>query len=209
MRNIELKRSVPDRLPVGDPGGLSDAESTAPPLVSVLWGRRWTFAVTVFACLLLAGAYLATATRVYRATATVFVTQNAPRAFSDSGGYPALSDTFLQSQADIIQSTPVLARVLAEPRYRDLRTFADVAGDPVTWLRKGSRLSVEAVKRSDVIGVSVESPYPAEAALLADAIVKAYIVEQSQQAQNLGREMVGALQKEREQLQQKRDGVVR
>ena len=36
------------------------------------------------------------------------------------------------------------------------------------------------VKRSDVIGVSVESPYPTEAAALADAVMKAYIVEQSQ-----------------------------
>src|SRR4051812_8911466 len=165
MRNIELKRLLADRVAVTDPG--VDA-SGAPPLVSVLWGRRWTFAITVLACIVATGAYLLFATRVYRATATVFVQQNAPRAFSDSAGYAAPSDTFLQSQADIIQSTPVLARVLGEPQYRDLRTFADVTGDPVTWLRKGNRLSVDVVKRSDVIGVSVESPFPGEAALLAD-----------------------------------------
>ena len=205
MRNIELKRLPADRGAVADPGVDT---SGAPPLVSVLWGRRWAFALTVLACLLAAGCYLLFATRVYRATATVFVQQNAPRAFSDSAGYAAPSDTFLQSQADVIQSTPVLSRVVGDAQYRSLRTFADVTGDPVTWLRKGNRLSVDVVKRSDVIGVSVESPYPSEAAVLADAVVKAYIVEQSQRAREVGREMVRVLQKERDQIRQKRDAAV-
>ena len=208
MRNIELKKSLPERYAPADPGPLSEGASAAPPLVSVLWGRRWTFALTVVACVLAAGLYLAFATRVYRATATVFVQQNGARAFSDSAGFAAPSDTFLQSQADIIQSTPVLSRVLQEAQYRNLRTFADVTGDPVTWLRKGNRLSVDVVKRSDVIGVSVESPHAAEAALLADGVVKAYIVEQSQRARQVGSDMVRILQAERDQLRQKREAAV-
>ena len=136
MRNIELKRLPADRGAVADPGV---DMSGAPPLVSVLWGRRWAFTLTVLACLLAAGCYLLFATRVYRATATVFVQQNVPRAFSDSAGHAAARPT-RSSRARPTSFSPLpCCRALSVTRsYRSLRTFVDVTGDPVTWLARAT-----------------------------------------------------------------------
>lgn len=206
MRNIEMKKLLPDRVaPAPELAGPLDPPPAAPALVSVLWARRWTLGLTVLGCVVLAAVYLLTAPRVYRATATIYVQQNAPRVFSDNTSGQQPSDTFLQSQADVIQSTPVLARVLEEARFRELQTFAGVTGDPVAWLRRGKRLSVEVVKRSDVMGVSVESPYPGEAALLADGVVRAYVAEQAARAREVGREMIQVLRREKEHLLARRD----
>jgi capsular exopolysaccharide synthesis family protein len=211
MKNDEFKRLLPGRPAFGHagPGPESALATATPSLLAVLWGRRWTFAFTVLFCVVGAGVYLIFATRVYRATSTLFVQQNAPRALGDGAAAPPQSETFLQTQADVIQSAPVLARALNEVSYRNLRTFEGVAGDPVVWLRRGNRLRVEVVKRSDVISVAVESPYPREAADLADAVVNAYIVEQAQTSRDLARNMVQVLQREKEQLQRRRDANVR
>src|SRR5947207_9401363 len=109
MRNIESRKLLlPDRLALAESvvPGPADLAPFAPPLVSVLWGRRRAFALTVLVCIVGAALYLLAATRVYRATTTLFVQQNAPRAFSDGAGASAPSDTYLQSQADILLSTP-------------------------------------------------------------------------------------------------------
>lgn len=203
MKNIELKKLLPDRAAPFDPGPSPGSLAMAPPLVSVLWGRRWTFALTALACVVAAGLYLLVASPVYRATATIYVQQNAPRAFSDNSGHANLSDTYLQTQSDVIQSTPVLVRALEAVQYGKLRSFEN-AGNPVTWLRRG-HLDVDVVKRSDVINVSVECGHPEEAAVLADGVVNAYVVEQAQKARDVALEMVQVLRREKEQLQVKRE----
>ena len=209
MKNDELKRLLPGRAVLTHPGPPTEGASGTPSLLAVLWGRRWTFLLTVLGCVVAAGVYLIFATRVYRATSTIFVQQNAPRALNDGAAPAPQSETFLQTQADVIQSAPVLARALSDVSYRNLKTFEGVAGDPVVWLRRGNRLRVEVVKRSDVIGISVESPYPREAVDLADAVVNAYVVEQAQTTREQARAMVQVLQKEKEQLQHKRDASLR
>src|SRR3712207_6975957 len=62
-------------------------------------------------CLAGAAAFLLLATPTYRATSTIFIQQNAPRVFADAAAAP-VSDTYLQTQADVIRSTPVLVRAL-------------------------------------------------------------------------------------------------
>ena len=204
MRNVELKKLLPDRLaPFEGGGGAPDAGSgAAPPLLAVLWGRRWTFTATVAACVAAAALYLLVASPVYRATAIIYVQQNAPRALGGPAN-EALSDTYLQTQADVIESTPVLVRALESVNYGKLRSFQG-GGNPVTWLRRG-HLDVDVVRRSDVINVSVESRYADEAALLADGVVNAYVAEQAQKAREVAREMVQTLRAEKEQLQAQRE----
>ena len=199
MRNVELKKLLPAR--GVDGGGARDA-AAAPPLLSVLWRRWQTLALTVLACLGGAAAFLAVATPTYRATATVFIQQNAPRVFAEGGAAPP-ADTYLQTQADVIRSTPVLVRALEGIRYAELRTFQSAPGNPAVWLQRGP-LKVDVVKRSDVITVSMDSPYREEAAVVVDGVVKAYVAEQSQSTRKTAADMVRVLEQERQQLQQKR-----
>ena len=218
MRNVELKKLLPARgiggaagaatgvdAAAAPPLGARDAASlAAPPLLAVLV-RRWrTLVLTVFACLLGAGLFLATATRIYRATATIYVRQDAPRVYTEGGGggEGRVADTYLQTQADVIRSTPVLVRALESLKSDNLKTFEGAAGNPAVWLQR--RLGVDVVKRSDVINVSMESPDPQEAADIVEAVVAAYTAEQSQSARKTASGMVRVLQQEREQLVRQR-----
>ena len=90
-----------------------DSATASAPLVEVLWRRRWTLVLTVVACVLIAAIYLVTATKIYSSSATVLVQQNAPKAFSESAGVMPSSETFLQTQADVIKSNAVLTKALA------------------------------------------------------------------------------------------------
>jgi capsular exopolysaccharide synthesis family protein len=148
--------------------------------------------------------YLGVGTKVYNASATVMIQQNAPRAYSDTQGFNAYSETFLQTQADVFRSTSVLNKALELANYRTLRTFAPVKGDPVEWLRRGSQLKIDIPRKSDTVMVSMESPYPEEAADFVNCVVNAYVGEQSQQRQSTGSQMIRALRSEKEGLLQQR-----
>src|SRR5258706_6450260 len=122
--------------------------SSSPPLLEVVWRRRWVVVITLFACMGAAGIYLALGTRIYSATASVMIQQNGPKAYSDSQGFQAVSETFLQTQADVFRSTPVLSRALETVNYRTRKIFAKVAGDPVEWLRRGTSFKGEVPRKS-------------------------------------------------------------
>jgi capsular exopolysaccharide synthesis family protein len=160
--------------------------------------------LSVALCALLAATYIALGTRVYRASATVMISQNAPRAYSERQGFNAYSETFLQTQADVFRSTSVLNRALELANYRTLRTFSGVQGDPVEWLRRGSQLKIDIPRKSDTVMVSMESPYADEAAEFVNCVVNAYVREQSLQRQSTGAQMMRALRAEKEGLLQQR-----
>src|SRR5437763_13254320 len=121
----------------------------APPprLIEVLWRRRWTLVLTCALCAAAAGIYLYAATPIFLATGRLTVTQNAPRVYSDAYGFAPSSDSYLQTEAEVLRSAPVLRRALALAGP-GLRTFADVRGDPVAWLRRGTSFKVEVARRS-------------------------------------------------------------
>jgi capsular exopolysaccharide synthesis family protein len=189
--------------------GASAAPSTgSPPLLEVLWRRRWTLALTVLACALLAGLYLVLGTKIYSSSASVMIQQNAPKTYSDGQGLAPMSETFMQTQADVFRSTPVLTRALEAVNYRTLKMFAKVTGDPVAWLRKGNGFKVEVPRKSDTVTISMECAYADEAADFVNAVVDAYVTEQAQQRRAMGAEMVRVLRKERDDYAQERAGLV-
>src|SRR3954454_5330543 len=121
--------------------GMADAgPAPSAPLLQVLWRRRWAVIASVVGCMIAGGLYLMFARPIYSATALVRIDENGPRVYSDATGYVAESETFLQTQADVVQSTAVLARALDASQYQSLSTFAKVNGDPVAWLRDGGAL---------------------------------------------------------------------
>ncbi len=179
--------------------------ATSAPLLAVLWRRRWTLALTVLSCMIAAGTYLLLATPIYSSTAKVAISQNGPTPYSDYHGYTSQSESYMQTQGDIFLSTSVLARALDTAHYRSMKTFGNMTGDPVAWVRKARGFKVEVARKSDVIAVSLESPYPREAALFVNSVVSSYIEEQSHDKRFTGGEMVKVLQRQKLDLQQKRD----
>lgn len=179
-----------------------------PPLLAVLWRRRWTLLVTAFVCLMAAGVYLAFATRIYRASASLHVAQSGPKVFSDNQGFSAPSEGFLGTQASIVRSSAVLSRALNSIDPWSMLTL-DGVSDPLRWLQGDNGLEVEAASRSDLLIISMESPYPDEAVEIVNSVVKGYIEEQIHRRRLAGSEIVKVLQAEREELQRRRDAAVR
>jgi polysaccharide biosynthesis transport protein len=202
-----IERARPARVARPVPSSLDVAPSAAS-LLQVIWYRRRTLAVTVFVCLALAAAHLVISTPIFSSTAQVYVGQNGPKAYSENAGNAAPSETYLNSEAGVVQSAPVLSRALAAVNYQNLKTFAGVQGDPVNWLQRGSSLKVEPGRKSDLIAVTMESAHPREAAAFVNAVVDAYVAERTQERRASGSEIVRALQKERNDLEKKRQACL-
>lgn len=189
-------------------GGAPIDPYDAPPLWEFLWRRRWTIALTTAACLLITVVFLVLATRVYRAQARLEVEQNGPHVFSDNHTDAPTSETFLYTQAQQLQSVPVLRYALDEADFRHLKTFAKVSGDPVDWLQGGNDLKVEVGKKDDIITVSFDSPYPQDAVAVVKGIVDGYLYRLSHHKRLTGEEMVRILTTERAQLEQRREAGI-
>ena len=180
----------------------------AAPLLAVLWRRRWVLLPTVLICLLAAAAYLYTATPIFSSVSKVAIAQNGPRVFTETQGYVGQSENFMQTQADLFLSTAVLTRALNGAEYRKMNTFANLTGDPVAGIRNYKGFKVEAAKKSDVLVVTMESPYPREAAAFVNSIVLAYIEEQSADKRSAGDEMMKILKASKYDLQLKLDATL-
>jgi capsular exopolysaccharide synthesis family protein len=187
---------------------VAGAVPAAAPLVHVLWRRRWTLVISVAASLCLAALYLILATPVYRASSKVIISQNAPKVFAENAPYAPASETFSETQRDVFRSAAVLSRTLVAIDYRKMRMFADVPGDPVTYLQTGNGFDVDTAPKSDVLVISMESRYPQEAVDFVDGVVKAYIAEQAGRDRANGAEMLQVLHKEREELEAKRQATL-
>jgi capsular exopolysaccharide synthesis family protein len=202
-RAIERARPEPMSSPVS-----TDEAPAQTSLLHVVWHRRNTLAATIVACVAVASAHLLVSTPIFSSTAQVYVGQNGPKAYSENAGNGVLSETYLNSEAGVLQSGPVLTRALAAVDYQNYRTFAAVKGDPVNWLQRGNALRVEAGKKSDLIAVTMESASAREAAAFVNAVVDAYVAERTRERRSAGTEIVRALQKERDDLEKKRQACL-
>jgi len=173
-------------------------------LLQVFWDRRWIVALAT--ALGLAGGflYLKEATPLYTSTASLYVEQTGPRIITEYEGIMTQSKNYLFTQAELMKSTPILAAALEQPGMGGLKTFAE-ADNRVAFLRKS--LSAEVGKKDDIISVSLDSPYPEEAAQLVNAVVDSYVTYQSKQRRSTAAEVLKILQKEKtkrdEELQTK------
>ena len=168
-------------------------------LLHILWRRRW---VVLLACVmsLAAGfAYLSRATPLYTSTSRLYVEQKGPRIISDSEGVMTHSYNYLYTQAELVKSTPILAGAIEGPDIRGLRSFGN-ATNRIGYLK--SALNVTVGKKDEIISVSLESPYPEEAAKVINAVVDAYVTYHGTQKRDTAGEVLKILQKEKS----KRDG---
>jgi len=176
-------------------------------MLEVLWRHRWIFAAAVVVCLAIAGVYLVYAPRIYRSTAELYIAQNRPQVINEHDMPAAPSEGFINAQADVMQSTPVLLRALDAINYQGMKTFAGVNGDPITWLRNGGAFSVEAEHKSDTLTVSMDSPSPQEATVFVKAVVDSFVTEQSTQDQRVGTEMMQILRSQMAEVEQQRQAT--
>jgi polysaccharide biosynthesis transport protein len=159
--------------------------------------RHWLFIASVTALVFVIGVvYLARTTPLYTATVQVLLERPA-KAPMDSGSidYRGFDDSaFFENQLAIIQSDPLLRRVVVKERLAEPRPTAkeaqstDAAKEGLAAAEEQSilgaisglrgALAVARSGKAQVLSISITSTDPAKAAQLANAVASAYVVNQ-------------------------------
>jgi succinoglycan biosynthesis transport protein ExoP len=164
------------------------------------WRQWWVLAGAMIAAIIIAGIYLLAAPRVYTSTARLYVEPGSLKAAVVGLGPGAragsISPNFLNTQSQLIRSTPVLALALAKPGVDSMRTF-DGVKNALTDLRQ--RLSVNVGANDDILSVSFDSRYAEEAADVVNAVTDAYVAYTSKQRRSTASDMVAILQKAKDE----------
>src|SRR5205809_1478901 len=155
-------------LALGAAGG--DRPSTS--ILTIIWRRRWVFFGCVVLALGAAVAYLAKSTPIYSASSQIYVQQSAPKLITEVLNSGVNSMNYFYTQCDVIRSTAVLSAALESPGVRQTRSLKSI-DNPVAYLKANTDANVG--KQSDIITVSVETPYAEDSALFANAVVDSYI----------------------------------
>lgn len=164
-------------------------------LLHIALRHRWTILLTTVLFLVTALAYLIKATPIFTSHSRLYVEQMGPKIISEYEGIMTRSGNYLYTQSELLKSTPVLGDAVDTANMRALKTFANV-DNPVGGLRNS--LSVSVGRKDDIITVSFESPYPAEAAQVVNAVVASYVNHQSTSKHSSVSEVKGILGKEKE-----------
>jgi capsular exopolysaccharide synthesis family protein len=172
--------------------GLIPGKVAEQPIAMMLWRRRRVIGWTVFAAFMLACIYLLFARRSYTSTAEVYIVEGQGRVIGQSTD-ETRSDDYLNTQCELMTSTPVLALALSEDGIKDLATLENQS-DPIEYLQQN--VNAEVGKHNDLIYVSLEAHDKFDAARLVNAVVQAYVTYQTRIQHSTSAEVLDLLQKE-------------
>jgi len=164
-------------------------------LFEIAWRRRGTILLTVVLALAGATVYLRKATPLYESTARIYVEQSTPRIFRDSDeGLLSRSTNYLYTQAELLESTPILSEAIRTGQIDQLKSFQGIS-NTMAGLRR--RLETVVGRKDELLGVSFMSPYPEEAAHVVNTVVDAYVTFHSQRKRNTSGELLRILTEEK------------
>ena len=164
------------------------------PIAIMLWGRRNVIGWTVLGAFVLACIYLLFARRSYTSTAEVYIVEGQGQVMGQTISDQARSDDYLNTQCELMTSTPVLALALSEDGIKDLDTLSHQS-DPIEYLQQN--VQAEVGKHTDLIDVSLETHNKFDAAKIVNAVVQAYITFQTRIQHSTSAEVLDLLQKQR------------
>ncbi|MCK5639700.1 MAG: GumC family protein, partial [Gammaproteobacteria bacterium] len=194
-------------------------------LLKIALRNRWIILSCVIFFLIAAFGYLLKVTPIYTSTSRLYVEQRGPKIMSDYEGVMTQSKNYLYTQAELIKSAPVIAAVVDDPRVKKFKTFTEKLSSAsggtgsffgyikgklnipvehddtfnidnlVVYCKK--QLDISVGKKDDLITVSFDSPYPAEAAQFVNAVIDSYIKYQTSSKQSTATEVLKILQKEK------------
>lgn len=195
----KVTRSLPDAIDVPTHGSVSfdpGHRAGAASLLQVLWRRRWTVLVVTAVCLAAGLIYVLKATPVYTSTSRLLVEQSGRKLLTDEA-MASRSSNYIFNQEKLLTSTPILSTALEGPNIAEMKTFAG-EDNPLAFLKQ--QLRVEVGKKDDVITVSLDSPYPEEAAEIVNRVVDAYANYTASQKRNSAQDNLDILEKQKREL---------
>ena len=162
-------------------------------LFEIAWRSRWIILLCVILTMAAGFVYISKATPVFTSTSRVYVEQSGPRILNDVQGVMTQSKNYLYTQAELMKSTSILSATIDIPEIERMKSFDDV-DNLMAFLKK--KVGVSVGKKDDIINVSFDSAYPAEAAHLVNTIVDSYITYHSSRKKTTSAEVLRILQKE-------------
>jgi succinoglycan biosynthesis transport protein ExoP len=171
----------------------------------VLWRGRWIIVLCIIAGVAAGITYLLNATPVYSSSASIYVEANTPKIINDGMSGQVMSSNFLNTQAELIRSSQILAPVSELPEIRAMKTFAGLE-NPIGLLKNS--LVANVGQKNDLITLSFESPYPAEAAAVVNSVVEAYKTYDAGRKRSNAAEVLRILQKEMHEREVEREQKV-
>lgn len=163
--------------------------------VETVWRERWVVLAALLVSLVGAFLYLAKATPIFTSTSRIYVEPRGPEIIRGAEGVVTQSKNYLYTQAELLKSTPILTSALEKANAAQMKVFRKVE-DPIVFLKKKG-LDISVGKKSDIISVSSDSPEPAEAAELVNAVVDSYVTFQSTHKRGTAADVLKILQKEK------------
>jgi succinoglycan biosynthesis transport protein ExoP len=144
---------------------------------------------------------------IYASTAKLYLDYEGIRiSRSYEPGSVPQTDRYLYTQAELLQSRPILAVAVESLRPQSMRTLAGVDA-PVAYLQRNVAVAVG--KKDEIISVSFQSPYSLEAAEVVNHVVDAYMTSRSQHERKNSSQVLQILQSEmtraNNELQEKRN----
>jgi capsular exopolysaccharide synthesis family protein len=165
-------------------------------LIQVVWRSRWVILVTTIASLAMAFIYVLKATPIYTSTSRIYVEQSGPKILTEVEGVMTQSKNYLYTQAELLRSTPILSAALEKPGVKQMRIFHNV--DNIVAFLKKKALNIEVGRKDDIISISSDSPDPAEAAHLVNAVVDSYITYHATRKRSTSAEILKILRTEKD-----------
>jgi len=164
--------------------------------IQIMWRSRWIMLLVTIGVLAIGFIYVIKATPIYTSTSRIYVEQSGPRIITEmEEGVMTQSKNYLYTQAELLKSIPILTAVLETPGIRQMQTFANV-DNHIAYLKK--TLDTVVGKKDDIISISFNSPYPAEAAHVVNAAVDSYITFQATRKRSSSAEVLKILQNEKD-----------
>ena len=111
------------------------------------------------------------------------------------------AQNFLNTQCQILCSRKIFLAISEDTNIPAMKTFEGGSDAIVSYLRFNVEAKVG--RRDDIITVTVNSPYPADAAYLANAIVTAYKADLESQKKSSIRQIIEFYSKEKRDVEQK------
>jgi capsular exopolysaccharide synthesis family protein len=169
-------------------------------LIFPLWQGRWILLLSIALALAAGFLYLSRSTPIYTSTSKVYVEQTGPKIITGTEeGVMTRSTNYLYTQTELLKSTPILAAAIDTAGIGQLKTFANV-DNPIAYLKK--TVDVTVGKKDEIISVSFDCPYPAEAAQLVNALVDSYVTYHATRKRSTSAEVLKILQNEKDRRSQ-------
>lgn len=166
----------------------------------IAWRRRWVILACVLLGVCISFWQISRAVPIYESRSKLYVSQGTPGLGADLMTLIAFSQqNFVNTQAELITSTPVLTEAVKKMDVVSLKTFAGVA-NPVGHLREAVTAIVS--KNGNFIVVSIESPSAEEAATIVNAVVDGYVVYYGRKKESTATEVLKILHNEKGRREQ-------